>query len=497
MALPDLAPLAGLTPDALADLRQAIAAAGYTAARLDEAQSVAPSPLRLASGPVVRAWLTRRGDAGATLARLFAFDDAVPAEALRAALPDELVEALSDAGVLAREGDRIRARYLLTPMEDGPLVLSDPLWAGDAAVMGTSAGTAFVARTIPRPFDGSLLDVGCGAGSLALVAAMRGARRVLGVDINPRAVELARFNAALNGVAAEFRAGDLTAPAAGERFDRVVAQPPFVARPAGVGEITFLHGGTYGDELALRLLGECPGALAPGGVATALFQSPVRANASVFSRIREALGAADGTLDLVALRMQGGSPALQAMVFASHESDGFDARYEAAVRRYLDHFAALDAREVEGVFAVLTRPDAASESSRRYGASLPSAHAALTAAELDALRARLALSAADDVALLRAGVVLGAGLRVVTERASVARDAPQRWSLRLDPRAVAVEGEVSADELERLRAFEGAATVERALIAYARARRRSPPQLRDEFLPWVRGALVAGTLAAG
>jgi release factor glutamine methyltransferase len=73
---------------------------------------------------------------------------------------------------------------------------------------------------------GDVLDVGCGAGTLALVAASRGARRAVGVDLSERAIELARFNARLNGVAAEFRAGDLLAPVRGEAFDLVVSQPP-------------------------------------------------------------------------------------------------------------------------------------------------------------------------------------------------------------------------------------------------------------------------------
>ena len=46
----------------------------------------------------------------------------------------------------------------------------------------------------------SLLDVGCGSGLLAIVAAVQGAARVVAVDIDPGAVEATLSNAAVNGV---------------------------------------------------------------------------------------------------------------------------------------------------------------------------------------------------------------------------------------------------------------------------------------------------------
>lgn len=494
MSLPPTAPLRELASDTLAAFRARLAGAGYDHAVVHEAESLPGAPVRYGRSPVVRWWLARRNEPRADLARLFAFDEALPEERVTTLLGSELVAALLGAGFLVREGGGLRSAFLLYPMRDGPLVASDALWSGDDAAMGPGAGTAFLAGMIPPAFAGSLLDVGCGAGSLALVAAMRGARRAVGVDINPRAIELARFNAALNGVRAEFFAGDLTRPVAGERFDRVVAQPAFVARPAGSEGITYLHGGERGDELALRLLSECPAVLAEGGRAMVFFQSPARESGTVTGRLREALGEAAGDLDLLALKSEGAPTVLQATVFASYESAQPDGRYDDAVRRYLDHFDATGTRSVDGLFAVVGSPDAARAAARRYAVALPMTSGEVTHVELDALLARLELSGDDDAAVLAARLRVAAGARVVSERDGVGREAPARLRLELPPRSLGVTEELTQDHLERLRAFEGAASAERALVAYARGRKKLPKELRDDWLAWVRASLVRGRL---
>lgn len=58
------------------------------------------------------------------------------------------------------------------------------------------AGTAVLVRAAPPPPPGELLDLGCGWGPLALAMAMLApAARVWAIDVNPRAVALARRNA--------------------------------------------------------------------------------------------------------------------------------------------------------------------------------------------------------------------------------------------------------------------------------------------------------------
>ncbi len=65
-----------------------------------------------------------------------------------------------------------------------------------------------------------VLDYGCGSGILAIAAARFGAGRVVGVDIDDKAIEAARENARSNGVAIELRQSDRPV---GEHFPLVVA----------------------------------------------------------------------------------------------------------------------------------------------------------------------------------------------------------------------------------------------------------------------------------
>jgi release factor glutamine methyltransferase len=79
-----------------------------------------------------------------------------------------------------------------------------------------------------------ILDVGVGSGAIAL--ALKDERpdaQVTGVDVSPGALALARENADRLGLEVELREGD-GAVAAGEGWDLVVANPPYVEELAGL-----------------------------------------------------------------------------------------------------------------------------------------------------------------------------------------------------------------------------------------------------------------------
>ncbi len=79
--------------------------------------------------------------------------------------------------------------------------------------------------------DLRLADLGTGSGAVALALAHERRRaRVVATDISAGALEVARANARMLGLGnLDFRQGDWLAPLAGERFDIIVSNPPYIA----------------------------------------------------------------------------------------------------------------------------------------------------------------------------------------------------------------------------------------------------------------------------
>ena len=89
---------------------------------------------------------------------------------------------------------------------------------------GTSAARSLPSSASPTAgaLTGALLDAGCGTGEHTILAARYGAR-ALGIDVSPRAIEIARRKAAERGVDASFRVLDaLRLATLGETFDTII-----------------------------------------------------------------------------------------------------------------------------------------------------------------------------------------------------------------------------------------------------------------------------------
>jgi len=116
---------------------------------------------------------------------------------------------------------------------------------------GVDPGTRLLIEAMRVDSGDHVLDLGCGYGPIGIVAATLALRgRVVMVDINERAVVLARENAARAGLEnVEVHQGDGTAPVRGRRFDVVAMNPPIRS----------------GRDTVRRLLRETQEALRPGG----------------------------------------------------------------------------------------------------------------------------------------------------------------------------------------------------------------------------------------
>lgn len=123
--------------------------------------------------------------------------------------------------------------------------------AGVFSADGVDSGSRLLIETVELPQQGDVLDLGCGYGVLGITCAVvEPGLRVVMVDINQRALELARQNARLNGAAnIEILESDGFAALAGRRFDLILTNPPF----------------RQGKELVSSWLRESRDHLKPGG----------------------------------------------------------------------------------------------------------------------------------------------------------------------------------------------------------------------------------------
>lgn len=222
-------------------------------------------------------------------------------------LPDTVTAPLMRAGLLGRAEEDLwqSAVRFSTLGAQHELLLAHsgfPTERKDAVFFGPDSYrfAAFVGRTLaakrpasPRP---RVVDIGCGsgAGGLQVARRLRDADLTL-TDINPAALRFATVNAALCDVPAHVVRSDLYSALSGA-FDLIIANPPFMSDDAGR---TYRDGtGELGTGLALRVVEEGIGRLAPGGMLILYTGAPVVRGQDIFrdavTPVLEASGCACG-----------------------------------------------------------------------------------------------------------------------------------------------------------------------------------------------------------
>ncbi|MCK9792927.1 methyltransferase [Isoptericola sp. 4D.3] len=509
----------GYTVDGVGELLGAVASAA-----LDREQTV---PARRAL-----ARLAPEGDPRVALARLFLLGDEVTRGALDRALPGLGAEGARRLGLVSvageGAGDAVRAVVDLRPYAavdargEASWWLSSDLselaTGGRLAtdhVLGTGGASTTLAQVTTRTPVGRVLDLGTGCGVQALHAA-RHARAVVGTDLSLRALGFARFNLALNAPSAgraadsgetaeiELRHGSMLEPVAGEAFDLVVSNPPFVITPhagaAGrtvadaLGDYEYRDGGRSGDDLVRDLVRDVGQVLAPGGVAQLLGNWEHRRGEPWADRVGAWLDEAG--LDGWVIQREVLDPAEYAETWirdGGTTAQREPAAWEAAYGAWLDDFAS---RDVEGVgFGIVTlrRPvGGARPTLRRLEEHTGSVRQPLGAHVAASLAAHDWLEARDDDALAAAHLV--AAEDVTEERFHTPGQA--------DPNVVVIR---QGDGLGRgvhastgLAAFVGVCDGELAVgqIVGALGALLDVPvdDLRAELLPAVRGLVRDGFL---
>jgi len=205
----------------------------------------------------------------ATAVRLFFLQRPVATKDAVEALSRDGVDALEVTG-LAEIGEEVVPRVRILPVGE-LLVTADGYAQGDDPpdYVAVYTPTSRLCDSLtPRPRVARALDVGTGSGIHALLAAAH-ADRVVATDVNARALAFTELNAALNRIRnVECRPGSLFEPVAGETFDLITCNAPYVVSPES--RWAYRDSGFQADEVSERVVREAAAHLADGGYATLL-----------------------------------------------------------------------------------------------------------------------------------------------------------------------------------------------------------------------------------
>jgi len=122
--------------------------------------------------------------------------------------------------------------------------------------------------------EGMVLDIGTGSGAIAVTLALEAKARIVATEISLAALGVAQQNARALDAQVAFVACDLGAALAGQSFDLVVSNPPYIAarnRESLQPEVRdhepalALLGGEDGLAIYRRLIPEAARLLGPGG----------------------------------------------------------------------------------------------------------------------------------------------------------------------------------------------------------------------------------------
>ncbi|MEH6241530.1 class I SAM-dependent methyltransferase [Corynebacterium pseudotuberculosis] len=221
----------GFTP---ATLQEYLGPAAYSSIARDEPASILYT-LR-----------NREAEPLAILIRAFLVHTEVARQQLDRVLTPQIVETLLTLGMAQEKNSLVTIGFdIRSTLIDGRLIwifsdLDASLVAnhipGKDHVLGIGAASLSLLSATPRTPVHTLLDLGSGSGIQALGQAPH-AHTIIATDIHDRALDFAEANSAANKVPLEIRSGSWFDPVAGEKFDRIVANPPFVVGPPEIGHV--------------------------------------------------------------------------------------------------------------------------------------------------------------------------------------------------------------------------------------------------------------------
>ena len=213
----------------------------------------------------------RKGEAAADLRDVFGWS--LPFT--RDLLPGPMLDLLQESAAVEEQGGLLRSRLRVSEL-GGRLFLHSayPTDSEDAVFFGpdTYRFARFLEQQLGEQEVQCLADYGAGSGAGGIVAAgLINPARVVLMDSNPEALRLAEANAVAAGVEAELVEGKSLEAVPGD-IDLVIANPPFIADPAGR---EYRDGGGIGIDMSLQWARDSIARLPAGGRLLLYTGSPI------------------------------------------------------------------------------------------------------------------------------------------------------------------------------------------------------------------------------
>jgi methylase of polypeptide subunit release factors len=218
------------------------------------------------------AWRARGRDRCAAFTRLFVLGQPIANAEARSLFGADLDRALR--GRLLQRQDGHLVAGLSLSVHEGILVFADPARQRPARdhVLGPTRATMVLEGALPPALPEHALEIGTGAGYLALRLAGRGLA-VTATDVSRRALELAALNAALADLTSdriEWLLSDRFVALRRRTFPLVIGNLPFVVSPTQ--KFVYRDGGMAEDGFVAAVVGAVGRHLVPGGTAIFLGQ---------------------------------------------------------------------------------------------------------------------------------------------------------------------------------------------------------------------------------
>lgn len=252
----------------ISQIREALARAEFDSAHVAPflIDGGMPSPGTTAFGRLLH--LTAGGSSLESLIRFFILGLPLETKRVGVILAPVTAADLASLGLAQIEGSLARPLVAMSPYQQWIVAFDHPgaVKSGAPAdlVMNITGSTLAVSHFAVNRRSRSTLDLGTGNGLLA-IQATTWSDRVTATDLNPRAMQLAAFNARLNGLAdIRFLTGDSFAPVESEMFDHILCNPPFAITPRR--QYLYRDGGQPQDDFARSLVQRAARHLNEGGI---------------------------------------------------------------------------------------------------------------------------------------------------------------------------------------------------------------------------------------